>query len=71
MLRKAGEVHFSTQGDLVGYVKSTLDVADEAGLAGEDRTALLPAILNLLAAKQVQIEQVNVGGLGLVSRPQG
>ena len=71
MLRKAGEAHFTDDAQMGEYLERTVRVADDAGLTGADRAALLPAILNLLAAKQVQLEEVGVGPLGTILRPQG
>lgn len=39
-------------------VLDTLEVAAAAVLTGEDRSALLPAILDKLASKQVVLEEI-------------
>jgi len=39
-------------------VLETLEVAAAAALTGEDRAALLPAILDKLASKQVVLEEI-------------
>lgn len=71
MLRKAGEVHYTDRVQLMNYITQAVALADEAKLEGADRAALLPTILTVLSGKQVQIEAVEVGALGLIGRPQG
>jgi hypothetical protein len=58
--------HFHTPEQVRDHTRETLAIADELGLEGEDRAALLPGILTLLAGKQVVF---NAGAAAMVAMP--
>ena len=65
MLQRTEIPHF-TREQIEEHVMHALEIASAAHLEGADRAALLPAILDKLASKQVVVEQVpDVPLLGL------
>lgn len=56
-LQRTDVAHFTSE-QVEGHVRDALEVAGNCGLTDEERVALLPAILDKLASKQVVLEQV-------------
>jgi hypothetical protein len=48
--------HFHTLEEVEQYARDAVNVADQAGLAGADRIALLPVIFEQVAGSQVIFE---------------
>lgn len=57
-MRVSNEHFFHAREDVRGYVENALAIVDELELRGEDRSALLPKVVELLAQKQVMFEQM-------------
>lgn len=69
-MRRTEDQH-NTAEQVRDYAYSAVAIADDLDLTGPDREALLPVICNLLAAKQVFYEQVNMAAGLHLPRPQG
>lgn len=63
------EDHHHTLDQVQQYASAARDIGDALALSPEDRAALLPTLLTLIASKQVFYEQVNVGALGTILQP--
>lgn len=68
MIRKTGEAYHHEREQIIEYARDTVAIADEAGLAGEDRAALLPAIFSARQSKQVVMEQTEMRGALAIPR---
>ena len=68
MIRKTGEAYHHERKQIIEYARDTVTIADEAGLIGEDRAALLPAIFNARQSKQVVMEQTEMRGALAIPR---
>jgi hypothetical protein len=62
-MHRKTEDHHHTPEQVDGYVREACDIADRIGLDEEDRAALLPQIVTLLASKQVFYEQISPNGI--------
>ena len=71
IVRKTGETHLSSPDQVRGYVRESVAIADELELSPEDRAVLLPQIMVRLSEKNVQLEQVNIDGLGVLHPMRG
>jgi len=56
-IRRTEHPHY-TSDQVAGHVREALAIADDCQLADADRAALLPSILDKLAAKQVVMEEI-------------
>jgi hypothetical protein len=55
-LRQLAKGHFHTLEEVEEYARQAVQVADQAGLAGADRSVLLPVIFEQVAGSQVIFE---------------
>lgn len=68
MLRYTERPNFTPE-QIEQHITETITAADNAGLEGADRAALLPAIFDKVASKQIMAEQFNL--TPPVSMPSG
>lgn len=62
-MRVASEHHFHDGEQLSEYVAEALSIVQAHDLEPPDSSRLLPVLVELLAAKQVQFEQVSPAGI--------
>lgn len=68
MLRRTEQPNYTLE-QIEQHVRDTLEVAAKCGLTDEERTALLPAIFDKLAGKQIIMEEI--GGVLGSPMPRG
>lgn len=59
------EDHHHTPEQIGRHIRQAVKLADSAELTDADRAVLLPAILNLLAAKQIFYAETTPNGIAL------
>ncbi len=59
------EIKFHTPEAVREYLKEAGEILDEQGYTGEEKLALLPTIIGMLASKNVQLAQQAPMSLGL------
>lgn len=65
------EIFHNTREQVVDGVRDAVAIADELELSGEDRTVLLPIIVNQLTAKQINLDAPVMAAGPLMEIPRG